>query len=290
MRPALSPRRVAALAVIASVTALTVAIAFHRTGVQTEATREPSRLAAFAGAEVGHAAAAAEPGPLMCVDPGHSLTQPGMVVSVPVSEAGRPVQEHELREVDINLDVAREVTRRLRARFGDQAIVMTWGEADGRSRSWDALRGPAGDEKPDVIARGAFCVAERARSVVSVHTNWFGDAPNGTFTGFRDENDRALAAAVHFTILDAMRVIADAPDDPFIDYGLEQGEWQLTLGFGDRDVPAVILEPVLMSNPDEARRLVPTIAAAPDGRRAQIAAVEAAALGDWIASTLLDGR
>lgn len=245
---------------------------------------------AFSGPETGRAAVAG-PDPLMCIDPGHSLSTPGMAVTVSTFDADGRAREVELREVDVNIDVAREVVLRLRERFGDEAVVMTWGEADNRARAWNALRGPDGDEKPDVMARGTFCVAQGARSIASLHTNWFDDEPNGTLTGYRDENDRALAEAIHARIRDAVAVTpAGRPVPDLIDYGLDQGDWFVTLALGDRDVPAVIIEPVMTSDPDEARRLLPSIAEAPSGRRAQIAAVEAEALGDWIASTLLGER
>ncbi|MDA0366655.1 MAG: N-acetylmuramoyl-L-alanine amidase [Chloroflexi bacterium] len=292
MRAASLVRRGGRLAVIATVAVLAlVTTTIDVPSAHTEATVTPAVVPAFAGAELGHAATSVRQAPLICVDPGHSESAPGMIVTVTTVDAVGAARERRLREVDINLDVARDVVRRLRARFGNDAVVMTWGEADGRGRAWEALRGPTGDDKLDLMMRGAFCVREGAQSVVSVHTNWFGDAPNGIYVGYRDAEDRVLAEAIHSVLFDAMAVDpAGEPVAGYIDYGLDPGDWFLMLGFGSRDVPAVILEPVMMSNADEARRLLPVIAEAPDGRRAQIARVEAQAIGDWIAATLLRER
>lgn len=47
-------------------------------------------------------------------------------------------------------------------------------------------------------------------------------------------------------------------------------------------MPAVIVEAVFMSNPDEAQALKSTIAEAPDGRRAQIAQVVHEGILDYL--------
>lgn len=285
-------RRGGRLAVIATVAVIAVVVTgFDVPDARTEAKAEPLLAPAFAGLELGRAASGVASAPLICIDPGHSDSIPGMIVTVTTVDVAGVAHERRLREVDINLDVAREVARRLRVRFGDAAVVMTWGEADGRARAWDALSGPTGDARLDLMMRGAFCARHGARSVASLHTNWYADEPNGLYIGYRDAEDRALAEAIHASLFAAMAVDpAGAPIGEYIDYGLDSGDWFLMLGFGNRDVPAVILEPVMMSNADEARRLLPTIADAPDGRRAQIARIEARALGDWIASTLLAAR
>lgn len=291
MRPVSRSRRGAHLALIATVLAFAAATAFDVPNAHTEAKAEPVPAAAFSGRDLGQAASALPSAPLICIDPGHSDSSPGMVVTVTTIDAAGVPHERRLREVDINLDVARDVARRLRARFGDDAVVTTWGEADGRARAWNALLGPDGDERLDLMMRGAFCGRVGARALVSLHTNWFGDAPNGLYIGYRDEDDRALAEAMHPVLLAAMAIDATgAPLREFIDYGLDPGDWFVLLGLGDHAVPAVILEPVMMSNPEEARRLLPSIADAPDGRRAQIANVEALALGNWIASALAGER
>jgi N-acetylmuramoyl-L-alanine amidase len=250
-----------------------------------------SGIAAPGAAGAVTSLAGATPRPLVCVDPGHSLSNPSIVVTVPVAGRDGIMRDVELREVDINLDIARELARRLRAHFGAGAVAMTWGEVDNLPRGWNVLRGPAGDDKADVMARGAFCADQGARAIVSIHTNSYEDEPNGALTGYRDANDRALALAVHGSMYHALSFDPlGVPVPDFTDYGLDHGEWFIALGVDDRDVPVVILEPVMMSDTDEARRLVPTIAEAPAGRRAQIARVEADALGAWIQSTLLTER
>jgi N-acetylmuramoyl-L-alanine amidase len=292
MADARAARR-SALALVLALTVAAAAVTARGVRPETGSARAASAASStFLGPELGRAANAVNPAPLVCIDPGHSLSKPSIVVTVPeVDERGR-LRDSELREVDINLDIAREVARRLGERFGADAVVMTWGETDNQPRGWNALRGPLGDEKTDVMARGAFCTGRGARAIVSIHTNSFGDSPNGMLTGYRDANDRALALAVHAAIRDAVAVDpAGRPLRDFSDYGLDQGEWFLALGVDDRrDVPTVILEPVMMSDADEARRLLPTVAEAPRGRRAQIAGVAAQALGDWIESALLVER
>jgi N-acetylmuramoyl-L-alanine amidase len=60
-------------------------------------------------------------------------------------------------------------------------------------------------------------------------------------------------------------------DGRFRDYGINVDEWYIPK---NTTMPAVILEPVFLSNGDEAKALKPTIAEAPGGRRSQIAQVE----------------
>jgi hypothetical protein len=119
--------------------------------------------------------------------------------------------------------------------------------------------------------------------VFSLHTNGGDAGLNGTLTGFRDDDDRALAEVVHPRVLEALsRTPGGDRVTPFWDFGLDPGDWWISEGAAG--LPAVILEPVFMTLDEEARRLVPTIAEAPDGRRAQIAAVEADAI-----ATAVDG-
>lgn len=220
------------------------------------------------------------PGVTICVDPGHSLSDPSIENTVTID--GREVT---IIEAELNLDIATEVVARLRERFARSEpgvnFIMTWGELDGLYRDWDALSGPLLDEELLVQARGRWCVQQGAAAIFSLHINGGQQGANGTLTGFRDDDDRALAELVHGPILEAL---ATAPGGervrPFSDYGIDPGDWWISEGADG--IPAVIIEPVMMTHDDEARRLVPSIADAPEGRRAQIAEIEAEVIAAYI--------
>lgn len=220
---------------------------------------------------------------VICIDPGHSPLAGGRHMDV-----WTPDGVATLAEWEINRDVSLEVARRLRARYAGEAIevVLTWGEVDGRSRPWRALDGPASDERPAVLMRGWFCEQQGARLVVSLHTNGLNDGSslNGTLTGFHDDDDRALADALHWPLLDAMRRAPGGwPIAGFVDFGLDPGRWWISLG-APRSAVAVV-EPVFMTAPAEAERLLPTIAEG-GARRLQIAAAEAEAIAAYVDAQL----
>jgi N-acetylmuramoyl-L-alanine amidase len=220
---------------------------------------------------------------VVCLDPGHSPLAGGRHMDVWTADSMATLAEWE-----INRDVSLEVARRLRARYAGEAVevVLTWGEVDSRSRPWRALDGPASDERPAVLMRGWFCEQQGARLVVSLHTNGLNDGSslNGTLTGFHDDDDRALADALHWPLLDAMR---RSPDGwsiaSFVDFGLDPGRWWISLG-APRSAVAVV-EPVFMTAPAEAERLLPTIAEG-GARRMQIAAAEAEAIAAYVDAQL----
>lgn len=227
------------------------------------------------------------PGVTICIDPGHSLSDASIENTVTID--GREVT---VVEGELNLDIATEVVARLRERFAGSdpvvRVIMTWGELDGLYRDWAALSGPLGDEEPLVQARGRWCVQQGAAAVFSLHINGGQPGANGTLTGFRDDDDRALADLVHGPILEAL---ATGPGGggvrPFLDYGIDPGDWWISEGADG--IPAVILEPVMMTHDDEARRLAPSIAEAPAGRRAQIAQIEAEVIAGYIERLLGGG-
>ena len=70
-------------------------------------------------------------------------------------------------------------------------------------------------------------------------------------------------------------------------YGIDPGDWWISEGA--EGIPAVILEPVMMTHDDEARRLAPSIAEAPAGRRAQIAEIEVEVIAGYIERLLGGG-
>lgn len=218
----------------------------------------------------------------VCLDPGHSLITGG--ASVMVKEGrGRNATYTSLTEPEINVDVARAVAAHLRTTFEGQPVrvILTWGESDTLSRPWSALAGPAADHQPAVEARGAFCEANGATVVVSLHTNGINVPFNGTLTGYQGADDFALAGPAQTLIYDELRTDPDGKKiRAFRDFGLDQGDWWLALGAPNSAV--AIFEPVVMTNDAEARRLLPDIASAPAGRRAQIAAIEARAIAAYL--------
>ena len=230
--------------------------------------------------------ASAEGEIVVCLDPGHSLITGG--ASVEVKEGrGRNATSTPLTEPEINVDVARAVSAQLLTRFDGQPVrvIMTWGENDGLLRDWSWSDGPANDDKPDVIARGAFCELNGARIVVSLHTNGINVPFNGTLTGYQGEDDLALAGPAHTMIYNELqRDHRGKKIRAFRNFGLDQGDWWLALGAPNSVV--ALFEPVVMTNNAEAERLLPDIATAPTGRRAQIAAIEAEAIAVYVAGVL----
>jgi N-acetylmuramoyl-L-alanine amidase len=236
---------------------------------------------------VGGPTASAETSLVVCLDPGHSLLAGGAVVEV-TEGRGRNAQTTTLTEAEINLDVALAVASELEARFAGEPVnvLLTWGRDDGNTgRAWSATEGPASDDRAAVEARGAFCEANGATVVVSLHTNGANLPFNGTLTGYRDADDLELAAPAHDSIYAAL---ANEPGGKriggFRDFGLDQGDWWISLGAPNSVV--AIFEPVLMTNDKEAARLLPSITEAPAGRRAQIAAAEAAAIATYVEGLL----
>ncbi len=169
----------------------------------------------------------------ICLDPGHGGADPGAVNSA-----------YDLYESDINLDEAYAV-RALLEQAG-AAVVMA----------------RAGDETLSNSERYIFCNQAKATLLVSVHTNSLNDPSyNGTLTyyGKRAAEDMALAQALQ----DAMYpVLQPAAPDPasFIDFGARRyGATVLRRS----TMPASLVEPVFLSDPNEAGLLVTPIYTAP---------------------------
>jgi N-acetylmuramoyl-L-alanine amidase len=218
----------------------------------------------------------------VCLDPGHD---PSVDVGA-VATAQFPNGTFELREVDLNLDVAHEVRRRL-IELGIE-VVMTW---DAAELGWPEV-GAADLPPPPTIAddpeladplgleaRGALCVEAGAMAMFSVHHNSLPGAGNGLTTLFRDpgfgqkDGDRAVAEVVQATMWDVLQ--PGKRSRGFVDFGLFRGNWGVARGAVG--IPTVILEPVVISNPAEALRLAPSIAQA-GARRLQIVEAEVDAI------------
>lgn len=212
----------------------------------------------------------------VCLDPGHNPT--GDVGATTTAQLGR--HAFPIREVDLNLDVAHAVRRDLQT-LG-VAVTMTW---DGAHLGWPETGAPnlAPTGTPDDTAgleeRGRRCVAAGADVMFSVHHNALPNGGNGLITLFRDpgsgqrDRDRAVARIVHETMWPLLQ--PGKASRGFTDFGLFFRNWGIARGA--IGIPAVILEPVVITDPDEALRLLPSIAQG-GLRRQQIVRAEVAAI------------
>ena len=188
----------------------------------------------------------------ICLDPGHGGSDPGAVY-----DDGTIY----LEEADINLDVA----------YGLKASLEADGAAVVMARTDDSYK-----ENSD---RYTFCNGEQATILVSVHTNSVADPVwDGSLAlYFRpDEDDKILAQAIYDVMYPFLKETAPDPEG-FYPFGLD---WFASGVLLKSDMPAAMMEPLFMSNPAEASRLVTPIyldhgatpnPACDDCRRAQIA-------------------
>jgi N-acetylmuramoyl-L-alanine amidase len=181
-----------------------------------------------------------EEGLLICIDPGHGGTEPGAV-------------NGSLIEKDINLDVS----------FAVKAGLEGAGHTVAMTRSDDSTH--------SIRERYTLCNDAGADLLLSIHANSLAD-PNrdGIITIYFHNDDRVLAQALHDVLLPAM---SQDPPHVFQDFGVKRDALGMVL---KSNMPAAVIEPVMMSNEWEATRLDATIAEcsdpnSPDCRRAQIA-------------------
>jgi N-acetylmuramoyl-L-alanine amidase len=176
----------------------------------------------------------------ICLDAGHGgVEEPGAVFEF---GDGRL-----LREADVTLDV----TRALRA----------WLIADGATvtmtRTTDTYLG--------LDERAAICNASGADITVSMHLNGFRDPfHNGALALFLKLIDRRLAERLAAALYAGLS--KNAPSGRFLNYGAQEFDGRVLLR---TTMPAVIVEPVFLTNPAEARALLATTAQA-ESRRNQI--------------------
>lgn len=196
----------------------------------------------------------------VCIDPGHSLSEPGAV------NAG-----FNIREVDINLEVSKRVGQLLTA--AGRSSVYTWHTDPGLAV--DNTGDPNSSQ-----ARATICNNAQSRLVVSIHTNSVAD-PNrdGTWVGYHGKESKPFAAAIR----DRMW------NDLFVGSSWEAGATLYRLEvFANgvliwTDAPSVLVEPLFLSHPGEAAALQTALfdgggAACSDCRREQIAQSIAAGL------------
>jgi N-acetylmuramoyl-L-alanine amidase len=179
----------------------------------------------------------------VCLDPGHGGQEFGAIYT----KGGR--SGFTLVEKEINLDVALHLRDRLEtAGFG---VVMT----------------RQSDESVSLEERVKICNDSGADIAVSIHTNSTYSARwDGSMTLMNKDLDRPLAETVQPIMYDGLK---ENWDGRFTDYGIKVDDWFFPK---NTNMPAVILEPVFMSNPDEAAALRATVDAG--GRRALIVQVE----------------
>ncbi len=184
-------------------------------------------------------------GKAICIDPGHGGDESGAVYQ----KRGR--NGWTLREKDINLDVALHLAARLVA----DGATVTLTRHD--------------DNAVSLADRVATCNDAGADITVSLHTNGAnGSRWDGSMTLMNKDADAPLAEAIHPIMYDGLK---EGWDGRFTDYGINVDEWYVPK---HTTMPAVILEPVFMSNNAEAAALRDSIDDAPSGRRAQIVEVE----------------
>ena len=159
----------------------------------------------------------------VCIDPGHGGRDPGAV-----NEA------YGLHESEINLDVS----------YGLKALL----EGEGAT----AVLTRSGDQYLTNSDRYTFCNAEAATILVSVHTNSTTDPEmDGSMALYFHRDDYALAEAIYNVMYPALRATAPDPAN-FTGYGLDRFASGVLL---KSDMPAAMMEPLLMSHPGEASLL-----------------------------------
>jgi N-acetylmuramoyl-L-alanine amidase len=183
----------------------------------------------------------------ICLDPGHGGSDPGAVY------AGGSIY---LEEADINLDVSHSL-KALLQRSGAEVVMTRRGDSDATNRD-----------------RYTFCNSEQATILVSVHTNSSTDPEmDGSMALYFHKDDEALTQAIYDVMYPLLRDTAPEGTD-FVGFGLDKFASGVLL---KSDMPSAMMEPLFMSNPDEAELLVdpiyPDDGSGPDwtSRRGQIA-------------------
>lgn len=192
----------------------------------------------------------------ICIDAGHGGAEPGATTSV---------DGKQLLEKDVNLEVA--VLLRDLLRTAGAETVMT--------RDPDQ---PSADATLSIANRYTYCNSAGADVAVSVHTNSVGDSTvDYSMAIYFHNDDRALAEPI------LARFVSDL--------GTSRGVLRKdALGFVLKtQMPAVTLEPVFMSNHDEARQLLESCPSDGLCRKAQIARAVAAGLEDYFSALPPDG-
>ncbi|RIK52702.1 MAG: hypothetical protein DCC57_09520, partial [Chloroflexi bacterium] len=202
-------------------------------------------LPAAAGARSSPPPAPASPGRSLagqriCLDPGHGgKSEPGAAYTFPSREV--------LREADVTLDIA--------------TTLRAWLQADGAVVTMTRTT----DTFVPLIDRAAICNMAGAAIMVSVHLNADkSTAWDGAMALFGKVVDRRLAETLNAAL--QLGLGRNAPSAPFTAFGAQQFDGAVLL---NTLMPAVIVEPVFITNPGEAQALIAPTAQA-TSRRNQI--------------------
>lgn len=184
----------------------------------------PATLTAPAAPAAAAAASAPLTGKRICLDPGHGGDESGAAYDF----GGGAV----LREADVTLDIAR--------------TLKGWLASDGASVTMTR----AADVYLGLDERAAVCNAAGADIAVSVHLNGADPISDGSLTLYGKPLDRRLAGPLADVLYAGL--VRNAPSLPFTAYGSRQFDGRVLLM---TVMPAVIVEPVFLTNPAEARAL-----------------------------------
>ena len=176
-------------------------------------------------------AAGAETLPLtgqkICLDPGHGGTDPGAINTL-----------YNLEESDINLEVS----------YGLRSLLEGAGATVVMART--------GDEYLTNSDRYTFCNQEQADILISVHTNSHSDPTwDGTMTLYGPRESPELAQVLHNEMYPYLRDTRpqQIPLEEFVNYGVDRFASGVLF---KSDMPAAMIEPLLMSNTYEGPLLV----------------------------------
>ena len=189
---------------------------------------------------------------VVCLDPGHGGDEPGAV------RTKRGPNGFTLVEKEINLDVALHLRDRLE--LDGFVVVMTRDS----------------DETVSLQERVDTCNGANADIAVSLHTNSTNSPRwDGAMTLMNKSADSELAETIQPMLYNGL---SESWDSRFTNYGINVDEWFFPK---HTNMPAVILEPVFMSNRDELPALRATIVQDDAGRRAEIVQVEYEAIASY---------
>ena len=205
----------------------------------------------------GQARAVDDPyhGLIVCIDPGHGGAEPGAVNGA-------------LIEKDINLDIGLYLQASIEARGA--TVVMT----------------RAVDETKSIRQRYTFCNDQNAHLLISNHTNSVANETiDGSMTIYFHQDDKRLAGFLQDAMYGELSPAPIAAGQSFTNWPLRKDALGVLL---KTDMPAAVVEPVLMSHPWEAEQLTGTIAECLAGtstfcRRVQIAESILAGLDAYMA-------
>ena len=207
-------------------------------------------IVALAAMAVLPSARSSAAGPtLVCIDPGHGGSAPGAV-------------NDGLIEAKINLDVSLALAARLAGDGIDSTLTRTDDDSTKSARD-----------------RYEFCNDALADLFIGVHTNSVADSTiDGSLTIYFHNDDKVLARDLQDAML--ARLGPTSPDPAsFIDFGLKKDALGVIL---KTDMPGAVVEPVFMSNTEEATRLAQTVAECSDPENPQCRRVQ-------IVEALFDG-